>query len=201
MLVRSILCALAAAAVLHGGVLAQNAVLRGRVLAAGAPVPGQPIALHHVADTGGSTLGTDTTDAQGRFEIALATLPSVGVLFAATRYQDQLYVGEPFRGNELPGDYVLLVGPGATPIDFSGIQANPAGAVQRTDNRTAGLIVVLVAALALGGGAFLLWRRSLPPRRRLLVEIAELDERHTAKPVRDYELKRRALIERLRETV
>lgn len=177
-------------------------VVSGRVLAGSEPVANQLVSLHHVTDDGGSTLATDSTDAAGRFEFTVADMPSQGIFFAATRFEGQLYIGEPFRRSEQPADYLVAVGPGATPIELGGAGAAPqtAPAPSPYDTR-AGLVVVLIAVALFGSVAFFMMRRSTPPQRRVLLEIAELDERNAARPVRDYEKRRTLLLERLRETV
>lgn len=177
-------------------------IINGRVVAGTAPVPDQVVSLHHVTDDGGNTLATATTDEAGRFEFAVANLPSQGIFFAATRYENQLYIGEPFRRSEQPADYVVAVGPGATPIELGGAgAATQAPPPPSPSERRAGLVVVLITALLFGGVAVLMIRKNTPPQRRVLLEIAELDERNAARPIRDYENRRRLLVDRLRETV
>jgi hypothetical protein len=152
-----------------------------------------------VTSSGGSTLDGDTTDAQGRFSLTLDGLGGEAVLFVATRYQGELYIGDPIRSVPT-GEYVVKVGPGATPIDLTTAPApQPTVAVQPESNR-AGLIVVVVSLILLGSILALAARPRVPPGRRLLVEIAELDNRHAATPLANYEQQRAELLRRLRES-
>ena len=175
-------------------------VIRGRVLAGSQPVPRQPVSLHRVTSTGGSTLATDTTADDGLFEMRYD--PGVGeaVFFVATRYEDELYIGETFR-QPIGGEYRVAVGPGATPINL-GTATGPAQPPRPPEKstRTAGMMVIVVATLVLGGIVLLAARPRAANTRRLLVQIADLDNRNTEAPVTNYQLLRSDLLRRLRES-
>ncbi len=176
-------------------------VLIGRVMAGMTAVPNQPVTLHRVSTSGGNTLATDTTDADGRFELKLdaATNPE-GVHFVATRYEGKLYIGDTFR-NDLPAGYALRVGPGATPIELG--TPNPGAAPATASppkSSSAGLAVLAVAAILFGGIFFLAARRRGASGRQLLVEIADLDNRHAKSAQPRYEQDRAELLRRLRES-
>jgi hypothetical protein len=173
-------------------------LLRGRVMTAGAPVAGQPVTLHRVTGTGGQTLSADTTDADGSFELRMDSLSGTGVHFVATRYQDQLYVGDTFRA-ELPLQYVVRVGPGATPVNLDAAQPAAPPATDSSSDRD-GAIVVLLALAGLGAIILLAARQRRPAGRQLLVEIADLDNRNDVTPLPQYEQQRAALLQRLRES-
>jgi hypothetical protein len=186
--------------VLSAPVAAQNKpVLRGRVLAGGQPVPNQPVALHRVTNEGqGFTLDTTTTDLAGRFELQMDTLGLPGVLFAAARYQGELYIGQTFRSVPT-SEYQLMVGPDATPIDLN--TPPPAdNAPVGPDNLRAGLAVIVVGVVLLSLVFGFALRHRVPPERRLLLEIAELDNRNVAAPMATYEEQRAELVRRLRES-
>jgi hypothetical protein len=176
----------------------QKLVLRGRVLAGGQPVPNQPVALHRVNNEAeGFTLDNGVTDSEGRFELEIDTLGLPGVLFAAARYQGKLYIGQTFR--TLPtSEYVLPVGPGATPIDLD--NPPPPDQPVGSDNHTAGLTVIAVGVVLMSLIFGFALRQRIPPERRLLVEIAELDNRNATNPVARYEEQRAELVRRLRES-
>ena len=174
-------------------------VLEGRVLAGDRPVADLQVSLHRVTSTGGTTLGTDTTDENGRFTLTLDGLGGEAVLFVATRYEGELYIGEPIR--EVPtGPYLVKVGPGATPIDLTTTPTAQPTVPAQPDNPRAGLMVIVVSVLALSIVFGLAARPRVPAGRRLLVEIAELDNRHAASPLADYEQQRAELLRRLHES-
>ena len=165
-------------------------------MAGGRPVPNQPVALHRVNNEGeGFTLDTSVTDSTGRFELKIDTLGLPGVLFAAARYQNELYIGQTFR--TLPTtEYLLLVGPGATPIDLD--NPPPADEPVGPDNPAAGLAVIAVGVVLMSVIFGFALRQRIPPERRLLVEIAQLDNRNSTNPVAKYEEQRAELVRRLR---
>jgi hypothetical protein len=190
------LLAFANAAALPG--LSAQQVMRGQVLAGSQPVPNQPVSLHRVTETGGSTLATDTTDAIGNFQLTFDGSES-GVRFVATRYEGKLYIGDTFREGA-PTEYLLRVGPGATPIELgAGAQANTPAAPPAPSNR-AGIFVLIVSGVMLSGVFLLAARQRGSPARKLLVEIADLDNRHDESPVNGYAQERAELLRRLRES-
>ena len=191
------LLACASAAALPG--LSAQQVMRGQVLAGSQPVPNQPVSLHRVTESGGSTLATDTTDAIGNFELAFDASES-GVRFVATRYEGKLYIGDTFRDGS-PTEYLLRVGPGATPIELGNTRgtSTPAAPPAAPGNR-AGLAVLIVSGVVLAAVFLLAARSRGSPVRKLLVEIADLDNRHEASPVAGYAQERAELLRRLRES-
>ena len=176
----------------------EKPVLRGRVLAGGQPVANQPVALHRVNNEAeGFTLDNTVTDKEGKFELTIDTLGLPGVLFAAARYEGKLYIGQTFR--TLPtAEYTLLVGPGATPIDLD--NPPPPDEPVGPDNYPAGLAVIAVGVVVMSLIFGFALRQRIPPERRLLVEIAELDNRNATNPVARYEEQRAELVRRLRES-
>jgi hypothetical protein len=172
--------------------------LHGRVLSGGTPVAGQPVALHRVTSSGGETLDGDTTDTQGNFTVRLDRLDGSAVHFIATRYEGEFYIGDTFR-DELPTQYLLRVGPGATPLDLTPAMPTASVAPSRETN-AAGAVVVGLALLLLGGVIALAARRRRAPARQLLVEIADLDNRNELTPVPHYAQQRAHLLQRLRES-
>jgi hypothetical protein len=197
---RPILFALAAT-VLCAPVLAaqEPQVLNGRVMAGLNAVPNQPVSLHRVTGSGGNTLATDTTDADGRFVLPIGPpAPGDGVLFVATRFEGKLYIGDTFRGDPPPG-YALRVGPGATPIELGTTASAPTPPARPEPNR-AGIAVLIVSAILLGGIFFLAARRRSVSGRQLLVEIADLDNRNEVTALPSYSQQRAELLRRLRES-
>jgi hypothetical protein len=181
----------------------QATALTGRVLAGGQPVTGQPVMLHHVTAAGGSTVSVDTTDTEGRFSLATNGARSPGVSFVGTRYEDKLYIGELIR-DVLPSDYVVRVGPGATPVEFGPAAPTPpaVAAQSRPQPRPPGIAAIVIGLLGVGT---LLWiasagARRTPESRRLLIEVAELDNRHEATEIPAYAQRRAELLRRLRES-
>jgi hypothetical protein len=194
-------------AVLLAGLLplqlaAQQVTITGRVVAGAQPVANQPVSLHRVASGGGATLAVDTTAADGRFELRYQPAQDGSIHFVATRYEGKLYIGETFR-QPISGEYRLPVGPGATPIELGEATRTPGQATPAVDpaGQRAGLWVIVIAVIVLGGILLLTARSRAPHARRLLVEIAQLDNReeHSAQP--DYTAQRAELIRRLRESV
>lgn len=177
----------------------QTNVLRGRVVAGGQPVADQPVALHRVTSDDGRTISADTTAADGTFELMLDTAGLPGLRFVATRYQSELYIGEMFR-DELPADYVLRVGPGGTPLNLgAATTSRPAPRPPRESN-SAGIVIIVVAAIGLAGLLLFAARPRRSPIRQLLVEIADLDNRNEVSPLAQYDRQRAELLRRLRES-
>jgi hypothetical protein len=194
-------------AVLLGGLLplnlaAQQATITGRVLAGDQAVANQPVSLHRVTSAGGNTLAVDTTGADGRFELRYDAVPGDALHFVATRYEGKLYIGETFR-QPISGEYRVPVGPGATPIELGETTRTPGESAVPEDRsgRTAGLVVIAIAVLILGGIVAVTARPRAPHARRLLVEIAQLDNREEQSAQPNYADQRAELIRRLRESV
>ena len=161
----------------------QDPALRGRVLGAdGQPLAGVEVALHRVvAGRGGATVARDTTDAEGVFSLALPDASDDAILFAATRVSGRLYVGEFFRGADTPPQYdIIAAGPGVE-LPAAGPGMSQPGMAPPAPPRWP--LATGVALLLAGGLAFFLRSASRPvpaTRRRLLLEIASLDEEHAA---------------------
>lgn len=188
--------------------------LPGRVIGpAGESLAGQVVVLHRVTDVSGATVATDTTGADGRFllEADDTADASVGTYFVASRYQGELYIGAPFQFPVPEGiDYTVQVGvPGTSASVLMGEGGGSAAPPVMPRNepfpyaRWLFLVIpLLVVALVAG---YMLTRRQQPQtRRRLLAQVAELDEIHdtelAAGRIDDstlYWAERRALLEQL----
>lgn len=225
------LCFLACGLISFGSLHAQQAVLRGRVVnAAGEPVGDQAVSLHRVSAAGGTTVARATSGADGRFELTMTAAPSDALYFAATRYDGGLYIGTPFRLPAPAGsEYVIVVGPGATEAAAilqqalsGGAGTDAAGAgtdaaagtdavVDAQDQGTAEWPLALAIASTAAAAALVGWRwtarRRMPARRRLLLELAELEEHLDARAGEvdtaewdGFQRQRNALRQRLRAT-
>ncbi len=159
----------------------------GRILdTAGKPVPDIAVSLHRVGPAGGTQVGVDTTDAEGRFHFAAVSTGPGEVLFAAVRYEGELYVGQPLEAAMPRNDYEIEVGNRANAVNLGPVtspQAEPAAPVpQPVLQRNATRFWAGIVLLALAAGAFLLLRRparrGAPPEwRRTLMELAAVEER------------------------
>lgn len=164
---------------------AQAVQIPGRVIDEnGNPVPGLLVVLHQVLQGSGNSLAQATTDSTGHFRLDLSSEPSAdGVYFVATRYHEELYVGQPFKPpfpeNQ---EFTLQVGVPGTGITDAGMAVNsgsPSAPVSRPPRRWLLALIPVLGLLAIT--AYLLSRRPrLSSRRQLLIEIAELDEEHAA---------------------
>jgi hypothetical protein len=161
----------------------QEVVIPGRVVDADStPVAGVPVLLHRVTPAGGALLSETVSDSAGQFELRFAGPPEAdAIYFAGARYGQELYIG-PMLRPPIPTDepYVLQVGVpatsalqalGATPPDPSIAVAPEAPAGGRL---WALALFPLAALVALGG--FLIDRRGPSERRRLLIELATIEE-------------------------
>ena len=196
-------CSLAAAALLLlGGARAAAAqaasTLQGQVVdSAGKPVAGQRLTLHRVNQTGGALVDSATTDAQGRFRIRIAAEPDTSaVFFAATRWQGQLYIGQPFKPPAPAGETYKVVG-GVNPVQMGPATGGGAGGMAAAQGAEGGagaapvpasdsnagrwFLVVVLALVAAGAAGYGLLGSSRDRRnarrREILARIAELDER------------------------
>lgn len=215
------------------GLSGQSGELGGRVIdASGSPVPDAAVVLHRLEEQGGRDLAADTTTTDGRFAFQVPDGPADAIHFAAVRYEEALFVGTFFRADDLPlGEYVIRVdslaragavvmpdgsvippsGPGGFPGAGGTAGAGSGSGSERVTGPeppsrvlTAGVLGLLVVS----GGAILLLARDRGRRRRrrqLLIELANLEERHAASgsapdPSRQarYQDRRATLRERLR---
>jgi hypothetical protein len=162
-------CLLLLASGFSADVSAQNRI-RGRVLdEQGGPVPNIEVLLHRVTTTtGGSTVDSDTSDAAGAFTlVAPPETDSAAIFFVAVREGGELFMGEMMR-LPFPDTLEYFVEAGDDPVRLPEPVA--------PQDRRAGLFVILAgAALVLAVLAFAL-RRRVPEHRRLLVELANLDD-------------------------
>jgi hypothetical protein len=140
------------------------------------------------------------TDAEGRFTLVVDTARPPGVTFVGTRYEDRLYIGDPFR-DVIPADYLVRVGPGATPIEFGNTQNSPVTPQAGSNPGGGGAAIIVIALLGLGALIWIAFARGRTPQsRRLLVEIANLDNRQEITALPDYDDQRAELLRRLRES-
>jgi hypothetical protein len=204
MIGRRVLVVLLLALVLPAAAPAQNTI-SGKVLdPQGKPVAAVEVLLHAVEEKSGNQVDRDTTRADGTFTVSAAKPDANAVYFVAVVWKGELYIGEllkpPFPKTQ---DYVVQVG--INPVDFktpSTTASAPVTPQQQESNRTAGLVVVLVALLLIAGiVAFALSRRP-PLRRRWLLELARVEDEVARNPQPGAALqKRRAeLRARLRST-
>lgn len=160
----------------------------GRVLGPDTmPLAGQDVVLHRVDEAGGSTIAEVVTDEAGRFAMsAAAGADTSAVYFVAARHDGELYIGPPFKPGA-PGsmDQVIQVGvPGMSASAMLG-QAQGGSVLPQTGGRPATsrtwlLLLVPLLGVAAVAVFMLIPRTSIPQQRRLLIRVAELDERATA---------------------
>ena len=193
---------------------AQANVLQGRVIGPdGVAVAGQTVVLHRVAGGAGATIAEATTDAQGSFALRFDApeLDGDAAYFVAARWQDELYLGPPFRTPiDSTADYTMQVGvPGTSASVLLG-NAQPAGAAPPPapdatfPYRAWLLLIIPLLVLALGTGYLLTRGRGAGRRRKLLLEVALLDDAFESEleqgdiaDSRRYWAERRTLLERL----
>jgi hypothetical protein len=141
----------------------QESVLAGRALDAGErPVAGLEVMLHRVTPAGGATIARDTTAADGGFTLRAEASDDDPVYFVAARFEGQIQIGPMLRMPFPESGYVLRVGAPSGP---------PAPA--------AGRAAWIVGVLAVLGMAIVFGVRP-PSRRRLLLQLARLEEARAA---------------------
>ena len=204
------------AVLLPTAVGAQTNVLAGRVLGPdGEPVADQTVVLHRVAGGAGATVAQAVSDASGNFALRFDApdIDGDAAYFVAARWQGELYLGPPFRTPvDSAADYTMQVGvPGtsASVLLGSGQASNgpapqPAATSDPFPYRTWLLLIIPLLVMALATGYFLTRGRGADRRRRMLLEIAQLDDTFESELVngdiansRLYWAERRALLERL----
>lgn len=175
--------------------LPAQTLIPGRVLdAQEKPVANVEVLLHALTDSTGEELSKDTSAADGSFQLGARSLNPGAVYFVTVVYNGELFMGEMMRP-PFPRDKEYIVRVGVNPIDLSGgsaggVQEVTPGPVARKD-RTAGIIVIMVAALALVAVALFAFRRRPPAYRRWLVELARLEDDLVHNPNDGVLLKRR----------
>jgi hypothetical protein len=192
---------------------AQEHALGGRVVGPdGDPLAGQPVILHRVAAGSGATIAADTTDADGRFLLRFeaGATGDDAAYFVAARWQGELYIGPPFRTPiDTTADYTMQVGvPGTSASQLLGsAQAppRPVAVAPRAFPYRAWLLLIIPLLLAALIAGYLLTRgRGAVRRRRLLLDVALLDETYERELAQGditdstlYWAERRNLLERL----
>ncbi len=163
-----------------GRVHAQVAELAGRVVGPDGPVADLPVALHRVTPAGGATIDEAVTDREGRFSFTIDVQADSAVYFAATRVAGELFVGPPVRGAVPAEPYVIQVGTGQAVTPMPGTPTGPMAAPGTGDGDNGMVLVVFIVLglLVAGVVTFAMWRTLGHPgnRRRLLVELAEVEE-------------------------
>lgn len=176
--------------------------LRGIVLDEhGAPVQDVPLALHRISDDGGMLVADATSDAAGRFRMAIVGSADDGnIYFVTARYRGELYIGPTFRP-PIPGDAEYVVQVGIEEASASAMMRGTGGVVVGPPPSPWRAALFGVFAIALLVAAALALRRVAgpAPRRRLLIRIARLDEEYAAAgPTDEYFAERERLLDRLR---
>jgi hypothetical protein len=166
---------------------AQELVVSGRVIGPdNAGMPGQRVVLHRVDEAGGSTIAEAVSGEEGRFELrAPAAIDTVGVYFVAARYDEELYIGPPFRPMEDPGlEHVIQVG--IPSMSATAMMQDPLGGMgmPQRQSRSRNWLLILIPLVGVAGVIVyaLLSRSAIPGERRLLIRVAELDERMETAP-------------------
>jgi hypothetical protein len=157
--------------------------ISGRVLdAEGQPVPGLEVLLHAITEASGTEVDKDTSRTDGAFDVTVTDVDSDAVYFVAVVYNGQLFMGDLLRPPfPLEQEYVVRVG--VNPVDLSAEAAGTAVTPEQAESeRTAGVMVVLVAAGVIGAILFFVLRRRPPAQRRWLVELARLEEELATHP-------------------
>jgi len=182
------LAMLAAALFLAPALHAQELVVSGRIIGPdNNPVPGHRVVLHRVDAGGGATIAETFSEGDGRFELrAEAVADDEAVLFVAARYDEELYIGPPFRaGDVAAAEQFIQVG--IPELSASAMMEQDGGLpmpMQRRTEQSRTWLLVLIPLLGVAGVAVyaLIPRGRVPHDRALLIRVAELDERMDAAP-------------------
>jgi len=149
----------------------------------GQALAGIEVLLHRVDSSGGAPLGAATTDSAGAFSIsAEASADTAAVYFAATRFEEQLYIGPFIREADTGVPYTLVVGgepmslgpaiPGGPAMGPASLPPVSPGGGPR---RSVLILLPLIALLGVAGWAF--GRSTRPPvQRQTLIRLASIDE-------------------------
>lgn len=182
---------------------AQDVTVRGRVLGPdNAPLADQRVVLHRVDGTGGATIAEAVSAADGGFELAATVPPDTGaVYFVAARYDEELYIGPPFRPDDGSAtDQVIQVGvPAMSATSMLAETQEGFMPPPRRPEPTRGWMLLAIPLLGVIGVAAyaLIPRNSIPRDRQLLRQVAELDERLATAP----DAQKVALLEERRQLV
>lgn len=158
--------------------------LRGVVVdSANVPVVAETVMLHNVAPSSGSVLGQTLTDSAGAFVFPdVAAAPEGSVYFAAVRRDGRLYIGPMLRAplaDVTPG-YRIEIGPGGRMPELGPAASSPPVSPSRGEGGGPTLLLIPLGAAVLIAAWFVLRPQSVRSRRRLLIDLAELDERHAS---------------------
>jgi hypothetical protein len=184
---------------------AQDVTVRGRVIGPDTEaLGGQRVVLHRVDAAGGATIAEAVSAADGSFELS-ATVPADtgAVYFVAARYDDELYIGPPFRPSEGATEQMIQVGVpamSATAMMAEGQEPLMPARRRPTESRSWMLLIIPLLGVAGVAAYALMPRNQIPRERTLLIRVAELDERMmTAPPAQKDSLleERRQLIAQL----
>lgn len=209
-------CFVSTAGMLNAGsAAARQSEMMGEIMVAGtavgpdnAPMAAQRVLLHRVDASGGATIAEAETDEDGRFVMsAPASADSAAVYFVAARHEGELYIGPPFRGDQGSAtDQLLQIGvPGMSATSLLEEAQGGFGAAMPTGrpatSRNWLLLIIPLVGVA-GVALFMLVPSSrIPDDRRLLIQVAEMDERMTTAPQAQREallVEREQLMARLR---
>jgi hypothetical protein len=204
----SILITLIAGLLVAGSVHAQDITVRGRVIGPdNAPLGDQRVVLHRVDTSGGATIAETRSGVDGSFELNATAEPDTSaLLFVAARYDEELYIGPPFR----PGDETALVqeiqvgvpSMSATAM-MQGGEPMPMPRGPRPETTSIWLLLLIPLVGVLGVAAYAMMPRNrIPPVRARFIRVAELDERMETAPAAHREAlaaERRQLVAELRE--
>jgi hypothetical protein len=166
---------------------AQNTI-RGRVHdETGAAVPNIQVLLHRVTVAGGGTVDADTSEADGTFTlVAPPETDSAAIFFVAVRESGELFMGEMMR-LPFPDSLEYSIEAGDDPVRLPEPVA--------PQDRRAGLFVIIGGIILVAGVLLFAFRRRVPQHRRLLVELANLDDNDHSPAA---ERRRKHLYERLK---
>ncbi|CAN5688342.1 hypothetical protein BH23GEM9_BH23GEM9_14260 [soil metagenome] len=165
---------------------AQDVTVRGRVIGPdGAPLAEQRVVLHRVDTQGGATIAEALSGADGGFELNAQVIPdTAAVYFVAARYDEELYIGPPFRpldGSAM--DQLIQVGiPAMSATSMLAGDELPRQVGRPATNRNWLLLLIPLLGVAAVAVYALLPRKSIPRDRTLLIRVAELDERMETAP-------------------
>jgi len=136
------------------------------------------VLLHAITESSGSQIDKDTSRADGRFDLRVNSVDPKSIYFVAVTFNGQLYMGDMLRPPFPSGqEYVVQVG--VNPVDFGTGSATPPSAtvpLQQRDTRVAGAVVIVIAVGVIAALVIVVIRRRPPEHRRLLVELARIED-------------------------